>query len=89
MTNCFGIWYNILPLNVTLFALVFILSYLLSSLLDDLMLLSGLALLGELLDLILFQNAIRSTREHMTADRVGDAVADRIEESLKSYIGRV
>ena len=78
-----------MPRRITAFAFVFVMSYLLAAVLKDLLLLSGAALLGELLDLILFQNAIRSTRERMTADRVGDAVADRIEESLKSYIGRV
>ena len=77
-----------MPRRITLFALVFILSYLLSSLLDDLMLLSGLALLGEFVDFIFFQNAIRKTKENMLIGKTSDATAAQVEEVIKKYVGR-
>lgn len=77
-----------MPRRITLFALVFILSYLLSSLLDDLMLLSGLALLGEFVDFIFFQHAIKATRENMLIGKTSNATAAQVEEVLKKYVGR-
>ena len=67
----------------------FVLAYLLQAVLVDLALLLGLALLGELLDLILFQGAIKSTKEKILITKTADATSEQVEEVLKKYIGRV
>lgn len=77
-----------MPRRITLFALVFILSYLLDCLLDDLILLSGLALLGEFVDFIFFQNAIKKVKENMLIEKTSSATAAQVEEIIKKYVGR-
>lgn len=77
-----------MPRRITLFAIVFVLSYLMSSLLTDLMLLSGLALLGEFVDFIFFQHAIKATRENILVGKTSDATAAQVEEVIKKYVGR-
>jgi hypothetical protein len=67
----------------------FILVYLLQAVLVDLDLLLGLALIGEVLDLILFQGAIKSTKEKILITKTADATSEQVEEVLKKYIGRV
>lgn len=65
----------------------FILAYLLQAVLVDLVLLLGLALIGELLDLIFFQTAIKSTKEKIHITKTADATTAQVEEVLKKYIG--
>lgn len=65
----------------------FILAYLLQAVLVDLVLLLGLALLGELLDLIFFQTAIKTTKEKIHITKTADATTAQVEEVLKQYIG--
>lgn len=78
-----------MPRRVVLFGTVFMMAYLLEAILSDLILLSGLALLGELLDLIFFQTAIKSTKEKILISKTADATATQVEEVVKRYIGRV
>lgn len=75
--------------RIVLFGVIFIMSYLLQAVLRDLVLLSGMALAGEVLDCILFQRAIRKTKESILIDKTSDATAGKVEEAIKKYIGRV
>lgn len=68
---------------------VFVLAYLLESLLDDLMLISGMALLGELLDVIFFKRSISICKENILVGKTADATSAQVEEVLKKYMGRV
>ncbi len=76
-----------IPPRIVTFGAVFAMSYLLKSVLADLMLLSGLAFLGEALDLLFFQAAIRRTRERITAENTADATAGQVEKLFERYIG--
>lgn len=76
-----------IPPRIVTFGAVFAMSYLLKSILADLILLSGLAFLGEALDLLFFQAAIRRTRERITAEKTADATAAQVEKMFEKYVG--
>ena len=78
-----------MPRRIVLFGVVFVLVYLLQAVLNDLLLLSGMALLGELVDYIFFQRAIRLTKEAITIGKTADATTAQVEEVIKKYIGRM
>ena len=78
-----------MPRRLVLFGIVFVMAYLLQAILDDLMLLSGMALAGEFLDFVCFQRAIRITKENILVGKTADATTAQVEEVLKKYIGRV
>ena len=78
-----------MPRRIALYGIVFAMAYLLGPLLDDLMLLSGMALLGELLDLVFLQRAITKTRESIQIGKTADATSSQVEEIFKKYVGRV
>ena len=78
-----------MPRRIVLFGIVFVMAYLLQAILDDLMLLSGMALAGEFLDFVCFQRAIRITKENILVGKTADATTAQVEEVLKKYIGRV
>lgn len=78
-----------MPNRIVLFGVVFALVYLLKAILDDLLLLSGMALAGELLDMLFFQMAIRRTKERILIDKTSTATSEKVEEVIKKYIGRV
>ena len=78
-----------MPSRIVLFGVVFALVYLLKAILDDLLLLSGMAFAGEFLDMLFFQRAIRLTKESILIDKTSTATAEKIEEVMKKYIGRV
>lgn len=78
-----------MPSRIVLFGVVFALVYLLKVILDDLLLLSGMALVGELLDMFFFQMAIRRTKERILIDKTSTATSEKVEEVIKKYIGRV
>ena len=70
-------------------SMCFIMSYLLQAVLADLVLLLGLALIGEALDLFLFQGAIKRINERIHIEKTADAAGERFEEVLKKYVGRI
>lgn len=76
-----------MPRGIVLFGIVFVMSYLLKALLDDLMLLSGMALVGELLDLICFRHFIKVTKENILIEKSADATTSKFEEVLTKYLG--
>lgn len=77
-----------LPRRIVLFSLVCLLTYLLEAILNDLLIISLLALAGELLDYFLFQRAIRITKESASISKTADATSAQIEEIFKKYAGR-
>ena len=72
-----------MPKGVGLYTLVFVLAWLLKPLLSDLVLLSGMALLGECLDFIIARPLIRRAKEKIFIDKNAKAT----EELFKKYIG--
>lgn len=81
-----------IPRGIVAYGVVFLLSYLLESVLSDLLLLSGMALLGEILDLLFFRSAIKRTEKKLAlteqASTTSEATAVAVEELLKKYSGR-
>ncbi|MBE6656259.1 MAG: hypothetical protein E7609_05275 [Ruminococcaceae bacterium] len=78
-----------MPSRIVFYGAVFAMAYFLKALLSDLVLLSGMALLGETVDFIFFQRAIRKTKENVLIGKTADATAAQVEEVVKKYIGRV
>lgn len=76
-----------MPRRIVLFGIVFMMAYLLQAILDDLILLSGMALLGEGIDFVCFQRAIRITKENILVGKTADATTTQVEEVLKQYLG--
>lgn len=72
------------PSRTVLFALVFILCYLLGSVLNDLLVFSFLALVGEILDSIC-QVFIRRAKE----ERLSQKMAEKTADEIKKVLGRV
>lgn len=76
-----------IPRRIILFAVVFLLSYLLAKVMSDMLILSGMALAGEALDLICFQGFIRKTQENLLIEKTADATTKKVEEVVKKYMG--
>lgn len=72
---------------------VFVLSWLLDAILQDLFLLSGMAFAGKVLDSIFFMPRARNLREQIRIGKTADAAATetvkQLEGVLQKYIGRV
>ena len=77
-----------LPSGIVLYGIAFALSYLLEAILTDLMLLSGMALLGEIIDAAIFKPLIARTNEKMNISKTADATAEQIRAVLDEYMGR-
>ena len=79
-----------MPRRIVLFSIVFIMVYLLQTILDDLLVISFLALLGELIDSICFQWVIKKTKEDMLVSKTAEKTAQEIDQVLQKYnLGRV
>ena len=76
-----------IPSGIVGYGLVFAMCYLLGPILEDLTLLSGMALLGEILDSALFRRAIKRTSENITIGKTADTTAAQVEAILKNYVG--
>jgi hypothetical protein len=76
-----------MPPRVVFYAMVLGFSYVFASLLEDLTLLSFMALAGEALDLFLFQPLIKRRVSERERSKVADATAERVEELFDKYIG--
>lgn len=77
-----------MPRRIVLFGAVFLLTYLMKSVLDDLPIISGMALLGEAIDYFLFQRPIRLMKEGIVIDKTAEATTAQVEAVIKKYIGR-
>lgn len=76
-----------MPSAMVLAVAIFGFAWLLEAVLHDLLLLSGMLLLGETVDYLFFQTALKRMRRQMEAERTADATAERIEEMIKQYAG--
>ena len=74
-----------MPSRAVLFGFVMIMCYLMERLLDDLLVFSFLALVGEVLDMIC-QHFIRKEREKKNAQRVAKATAQEVERVLNGRV---
>lgn len=74
-----------MPRRIVFFGILFLLVYLLKALLDDILLLSGMALAGELIDLLCFQRPIIVTKESIMIEKTSDATASKVEEAMKKF----
>lgn len=69
----YGIWFGI--------------CFLLNSVIQDCILLVGMAWLGEALDYFFFQFAIRKLRKEIEVDAISNATTDKVEDVIKKYLG--
>lgn len=76
-----------MPRRIVLFFIVFIMSYLLKNIMDDIILISGMALAGEFVDYVAFQYPIKKLKERITIGKTADATAEKIEQVMKKYVG--
>ncbi len=76
-----------MPRRVTAFAMIFILSWLLAVVLQDLMLLSGAALIGEAVDEIFFRHSIKRLDERIHMEKSADVTVQKMEQMMQKYIG--
>lgn len=77
-----------MPRRIVSFGIVFVMAYLLQAVLKDLLLLSGMALLGEFIDYVFFQKAIKRAKENILVGKTADVTTAQVEEVIKKYIGR-
>lgn len=76
-----------MPRRIVLFGVVFIMAYLLQAIMDDMILLSGMALLGEFVDMVCFQGFIKKLKENIIVGKTANATTTQVEEVIKKYIG--
>lgn len=74
-----------LPSRIMTYSTVLLLSYLLDAVLEDLIVLSFLALVGELIDLIFFQAPIKRIKEEIHTGKIADATSRQIEGLFEQY----
>ena len=74
-----------MPSRVTLFGIVFLMSYLLGSILADIMIFSLLALMGEIMDSIC-QIFIKRAKREAQAQRVAQITANEMERILNGRV---
>ncbi len=73
------------PSSTVCLGILFILSYLLKSITDDLIIFSFLALVGDLADKIFFSIPISRVKSSMLAKKTTDATAQKLEEIFEKY----
>ena len=76
-----------MPRRIVLFGVVFIMAYLLQAIMDDMILLSGMALLGEFIDLVCFQGFIKKLKENILIGKTANATTDQVEQVIQKYLG--
>lgn len=67
--------------------LAFVVAFLLEAILADLVLLLGMFLLGECLDVIFLRRRIAKLREDILIDKTANATAAQVEDVIKRYVG--
>ena len=71
------------PRGIVLMTAIFGFCWLLQAILADLLLLSGMALLGETVYVIFFQTALKRMRERAEEERAAEATARKVDEVLR------
>ena len=73
--------------KVVSYGIWFGLCVLLYSVIQDCILLVGMAWLGEIIDYLFFQHPIKKLREEIQIDKTADATTAKVEEVIKKYLG--
>lgn len=73
------------PSSTVCLGVFFLLSYLLKSITDDLVVLSFLALIGDIADKIFFRLPVSRIKSSISAERVADSTAEKLEQILDRY----
>lgn len=76
-----------MPRRIVLFGVVFIMAYLLQAIMNDMILLSGMALLGEFMDMVCFQGFIKKLKDNILIGKTANATTDQVEKVIQKYIG--
>ena len=74
-----------LPSSTVAFGFLFLLSYLLKSITDDLLIFSFLALVGDLADKIFFGIPISRLKKSIEYERSADITADKVDKIMERY----
>ena len=74
-----------MPSSTVTFGILFLLSYLLKSITDDILIFSFLILLGDVLDKMIFAIPIKRIKERVFIDKSADATCEKMEEILSRY----
>ena len=74
--------------RIVTYGIVFLMIYFLHSIIQDLLLISGMALLGEVLSLPC-DKAKENMSSSLVIDKTAEALSKKVEDSLKNYSGRV
>ena len=74
-----------MPVSTVSFGILFLLSYLLKSITDDLVIFSLLALVGDIADKLFFGIPVRRIKESILISRGGDETEKRIERVMERY----
>lgn len=74
--------------RVVTFSIIFILSYLLQAIVRDIVFLSGLALLGEVADIIFFQRAIKVTKENILIGKTANATTEQVKAVMEEMLNK-
>ena len=74
-----------LPSSTVAFGFLFLLSYLLKSITDDLLIFSFLALAGDLADKIFFGIPISRLKKSIEYERSADITADKVDKLMERY----
>ena len=77
-----------MPSGITLYGVIFVMAYLLEALLNDLMLLSGMALLGEIVDAVIFRPLIKKHKEERIAEKTATETAKQLRSVMQEFSGR-
>jgi len=73
------------PTSTVTFGVIFLLSYLLKSITDDMLVFSFLALVGDVVDKLLFGIPIKRIREKIHIDKSADETEKRVERIMERY----
>lgn len=74
-----------MPVSTVAFGILFLLSYLLKSITDDLIIFSLLALVGDIADKLFFGIPIKHLKEKILLEKSGDETEKRVERIMERY----
>lgn len=73
-----------MPRRVVFYGILCLFIWLLQPVIGDLLLLAGMAFLGELVDFIFFQSAIKRTKENILIEKQTESTSDAVEKKMES-----
>ena len=76
-----------IPGDIWVAVFVFVISYLIRSVLDDILLLTGCYIAGRVCDRLFCKGAIKRIREELAARRTAELTGKTVVDQIKSYLG--